>query len=55
MSQIYVGEDEAAVEEEVTPALGQELGGIVVGFGQATWDTAKATVSLIPGIDLMGG
>jgi ferrous iron transport protein B len=55
MSQIYVGEDEAAVEEEATPTLGQELGGIVVGFGQATWDTAKATVSLIPGIDLMGG
>jgi ferrous iron transport protein B len=54
MSQIYVGAAEEAVEEEAVPTLGQELGGIVVGFGQAAWDTVKATVSLIPGIDLMG-
>jgi len=53
MSQIYVGEAEEEEAEEPTTFF-QDLGGIVVGFVEATVDTVKATISLIPGVDLMG-
>jgi ferrous iron transport protein B len=53
MSQIYVGEAEEEEAEEPTTFF-QDLGEIVVGFWNATVDTVKATVSLIPGVDLMG-
>jgi ferrous iron transport protein B len=54
MSQIYVGGAEEEEAEEPT-AFFQDLGEIVVGFVEATVDTVKATISLIPGVDLMGG
>jgi len=53
MSQIYVGEAEKEEAEESTTFF-QDLGEIVVGFWNATVDTVKATISLIPGVDLMG-
>jgi len=53
MSQIYVGEAEEEEAEEPTTFF-QDLGGIVVGFVEATVDTVKATISLIPGVNLMG-
>ena len=53
MSQIYVGEAEEEEAEEPTTFF-QDLGEIVVGFVEATVDTVKATISLIPGVDLMG-
>lgn len=53
MSQIYVGEAEEEEAEEPTTFF-QDLGGIVVGFVEATVDTVKMTISLIPGVDLMG-
>jgi len=53
MSQIYVGEAEEEEAEEPTTFF-QDLGEIVVGFWNATVDTVKATISLIPGVDLMG-
>jgi ferrous iron transport protein B len=54
MSEIYIGgaEEEEAAEEPTT--FFQDLGEIVVGFWDATVDTVKATISLIPGVDLMG-
>ena len=53
MSQIYVGGAEEEEAAEPTTFF-QDLGEIVVGFWNATADTVKATVSLIPGVDLMG-
>jgi len=53
MSQIYVGGAEEAEIAEPTTFF-QDIGEIVVGFVDATVDTIKGTISLIPGIDLMG-
>jgi len=53
MSQIYVGAEERD-DTEVPTGFFEDVREIVVGFGEATWDTLKATVSLIPGIDLIG-
>ncbi len=53
MSQIYVGGAEEEEAEEPTTFF-QDVGEIVIGFCGATVDTVKATVSLIPGVDLMG-
>ena len=54
MSQIYVGGEEAEEVAEPT-TFGEDLGNIVVGFIGATVDTIKAAISIIPGVDLMGG
>jgi len=53
MSQIYVG---GAEEEEVAEPTTfiQDLGEIVISFWDATVDTVKGTLSLVPGVDLMG-
>ena len=53
MSQIYVGGVEEEEAEKPTTFF-QDLGEIVVGFVEATVDTVKGTISLIPGVDLMG-
>jgi ferrous iron transport protein B len=53
MSQIYVGETEEEEAEEPTTFF-QDLGEIVVGFVEATVDTVKMTLSIIPGVNLMG-
>jgi ferrous iron transport protein B len=53
MSQIYVGEAEEEEAEEPTTFF-QDLGEIVVGFVEATVDTVKMTLSIIPGVNLMG-
>lgn len=53
MSQIYVGEDSQAETEEAA-AFFQDVGEIVVTFWQATVNTAKDAVSLVPGVDLIG-
>jgi len=53
MSQIYVGGAEEEEAEEPTTFF-QDLGEIVVSFWDATVDTVKGTLSLIPGMDLMG-
>jgi len=53
MSQIYVGGAEKEDSQEATTFF-QDLGEIVVGFWDATVDTVKATISLVPGVDLMG-
>ncbi len=53
MSQIYVGEGEEEEAEEPTTFF-QDVGEIVVTFWDATVDTVKGTVSLIPGVNLMG-
>lgn len=54
MSQIYVGGEETEEAAEPT-TFWQDLGEIVTGFVSATVDTVKAAVSIIPGVDLMGG
>jgi ferrous iron transport protein B len=54
MSQIYVGEEEAEEAAEPTTFL-QDVGEIVTSFVTATVDTVKAAISVIPGVDLMGG
>ncbi|HXV97501.1 MAG TPA: nucleoside recognition domain-containing protein, partial [Anaerolineae bacterium] len=51
LAQIYVG-DEAATTPTAT-TLGQDLGQIIWGFGQATVDSGKTVLSLIPGINLI--
>ncbi len=53
MSQIYVGGAEEA-EAAVRPTFYQDVAEIVVTFWDATVDTVKGTLSLIPGVDLMG-
>ena len=53
MSQIYVGEAEEEEIEEPTTFL-QDLGDIGVDFWNATVDTVKTAISIIPGVDLMG-
>ena len=69
MSQIYGSEEEAAAvteaveeatpgeveEEEATPTFFEDLGGIVTSFIDATVDTVKTVISIIPGVDLIGG
>ena len=54
MSQIYVGGEEAEEAAEPT-TFWEDLGDIVVSFIGATADTIKAAISIIPGVDLMGG
>ena len=53
MSQIYVGEAEGGESAEPTTFL-EDAGEIVVSFWDATVDTVKMVVSIIPGVDLMG-
>lgn len=53
MSQIYVGAAEEEEAEEPTTFL-QDLEDIGVGFWNATVDTVKTAISIIPGVDLMG-
>jgi len=53
MGQIYVGGAEEEEAEEPTTFF-QDLGEIVVGFVEATVDTVEATISIIPGVNLMG-
>ncbi|MFO7541004.1 MAG: ferrous iron transport protein B [Chloroflexota bacterium] len=57
MSQIYVGEDE--IEEVEMGSFAEELGGSVLGFGEAILLTvqevlniAPRTINLIPGLDM---
>lgn len=54
MSQVYgvAGEDDA---DAPPPTFLEDLEGIARGFGEATLDTVKATISLLPGVDLLGG
>jgi ferrous iron transport protein B len=54
MSQIYVGGEEAEEEAEATTFF-QDIGEIVTSFIGATFDTVKAAISIVPGVDLMGG
>jgi ferrous iron transport protein B len=51
LSVVYVGGEDAPAIENAS--LGADLIEIGQSFLQATWDTVRATVSLIPGIDLM--
>lgn len=51
MSQIYLGGEEAAVEEPTT--LGEDLSGIGLGFVDATVRSGRILLSIIPGVDLV--
>ncbi len=51
-SQVFVGGQEAAVEDLPTPA--EELWGVFTGFGTATWDAARTLASIVPGVNLLG-
>jgi len=52
LGQVYAVGDAEAADEPAT--LLDDARTIVVGFGAATVDTLKATVSLLPGVDLIG-
>ncbi|MEA3344700.1 MAG: ferrous iron transport protein B [Chloroflexota bacterium] len=52
MGEIYVGAEEEEAEEPTT--FLEDLGEIVVGFWNATVDTVKSIISIIPGVNLMG-
>ena len=55
MGQIYVGGDEAADDPDaVTPTVAEDVREMATGLVDATTNAAKATASLVPGIDLMG-
>ncbi len=54
MSQIYVGSEGAEEIAEPTTFF-EDLGEIVTGFVGATIDTVRAAISIIPGVDMMGG
>ncbi|MFO7531732.1 MAG: ferrous iron transport protein B [Candidatus Limnocylindrales bacterium] len=54
MGQIYVGGDEDADEADaVTPTLGEDVREIASSFVGATEGAVRATISLIPGVDLL--
>jgi len=53
MGQIYVGAEEEE-EEGPPPTFVEDLKEIVVGFWNATVDTVKSIISIIPGVNLMG-
>jgi len=52
MGQIYVGAEEEE-EEGPPPTFVEDLKEIVVGFVEATVDTVKSIISIIPGVNLM--
>ncbi|MEA3375753.1 MAG: ferrous iron transport protein B [Chloroflexota bacterium] len=52
MSQIYVGGAEEEEAAEPTTFV-EDVRRIVVGFWEATVDTVKGSISIIPGVDLM--
>jgi Fe2+ transport system protein B len=53
MGQIYgVNQDQAAPVHEENPSFLTDLGQIMTSFGQASLDTIKATLNLIPGVHL---
>ena len=52
MGEIYVGPAEE--EEGPAPTFLEDLKEIVVGFWEATVDTVKSIVSIIPGVNLLG-
>jgi ferrous iron transport protein B len=55
MGQIYVGgEDEAEDPEAVAPTIAEDVREMATGLVDATTNAARATVSLVPGVDLMG-
>ena len=55
LSIVYTGQDGAAPSPgEPSPTFWQDLGAIGVSFVEATWDTLRAAVSLLPGLDLIG-
>ncbi len=57
MSEIYaVSEEETTEDEEegAAPTFFEDVGQIVTSFIRATVNTVKMTVSIIPGLDLMG-
>jgi ferrous iron transport protein B len=54
MSQIYdMPEDADAAEPDASPTVFEDIRAILEGFGRATVDTIKATLSIVPGIDLV--
>jgi len=54
MGQVYVGGDDQAEDAEaVTPTLAEDVREIATGFVGATEGAVRATVSLIPGVNLM--
>ncbi len=57
LNEIYAVSGEAPAEgpgKETPPTFFQDVGHILTGFIDATVDTVKMTLSIIPGIDLMG-
>jgi len=54
MGQIYGGGAEEEEEAEEPTTFFQDLGEIVVGLWDATVDTVKSIISIIPGVNLMG-
>jgi ferrous iron transport protein B len=55
MGQIYVGgADSEEDPDAVVPSVGEDVREIVTGFADASSSAVKATVSLVPGVDLMG-
>jgi ferrous iron transport protein B len=54
MGQIYVGGEDAAEDPDaVAPTVREDVREIAAGFADASSSAVKATVSLLPGIDLM--
>jgi ferrous iron transport protein B len=53
MSQIYAAEATKTEDEAETPTFLDDAREIVAGFVTAALDTVKATVSVLPGVDLM--
>jgi ferrous iron transport protein B len=54
MGQVYVGGDEGADEADAAaPTLGEDVREIAAGFVQAADSAVRATLSLIPGVDLL--
>ncbi len=51
LSQVYLGEQEIAPAEPA--ALGEDLLGIVTGFGEATTQSGKILLSILPGMNLI--
>jgi ferrous iron transport protein B len=53
LSQIYT-DGGIGTESDIPNSIGQEVSTVVVGFGEATLESARTLISLLPAVDLQG-